>query len=307
MRLRLASSLLVTGSLLVVALAPLSACIRATCDAICVPSVGATAHVPVGAAALAGATVRFCRNGACGSATLGAESDAGAVTSGALSGAPFAAQVNVQDEGDGFTAVGIFVDVSGLSSLANGDVYSVSVADAHGASLLSVTRPVTYDEVQSCGPTCKEFLMDVYPTSASGITCGDKSCVSGVDMKGTATVSDTTQPVTVSLCRNGACGSGSVSLAAIAQHVGEQQVGNLQGAFATVVVFHSETSQTFSFEVDRRDDPAVLHDGDAYTLTMSQGTTTLVGFSSAAPYETTFPNGPQCDAFPCRHTSVSVP
>jgi hypothetical protein len=307
MRHWLASSVVGIGVLLVVALAwPLSACIHASCNGICEPSFGATLHVPGSAASLFGASVAFCRNGACGSAIVGAASDAGVVNRMVLEGAPFGADVDVEDEGDGFTVIGISLHVSGLT-FTDGDTYSVTITDSHGATLLGVTRPVTYNAVQSCGAICLDYDLDVYPTSPSGVTCGDKSCVSGIEFTGTLTTTDTSDPVTVSLCRNGACGTGSATLSPVADAIGEQQQGNLQGALSAGFVFVSKTPQTFAFQISRGDDSAALHDGDVYALTITQGSTTLAQSSSPVTYDTTSPNGAQCDVFPCRHATVSVP
>jgi hypothetical protein len=264
----------------------------------------AAAHVPGTAASLAGATVTFCRNGACAAGTFGAASDAGTVASTSLSGAPFTASAEITFEADGFTAVGITLDVSRLS-LADGDTYRVQIADASGKALLDVSRPVTYDVVQSCGPTCHDYTMDVYPTSASGIACGDKECTSGALFKGTLTTTDSRDPVLVTLCRNGTCGtSGPVALAADPSEEAPQ--GNLTGGLAGSWGIQSAKGTTFDFQVSTSDDAAALGDGDTYTLTITQNGATLASWSGVAPYQTTFPNGMQCDAFPCRHATVSV-
>lgn len=54
------------------------------------------------------------------------------------------------------------------------------------------------------------------------------------------------------------------------------------------------------------DDPAALSASDMYTLTIRQGTATLASWSGPAPYQTTFPNGMQCDLFACRVATVEV-
>jgi hypothetical protein len=277
---------------------------EADCNAVCETTFGVSAHVPGTAASLGGASVTFCRNGACASATFAAASDAGTVTSAALTGAPFSADAQVSDGRDGFSVVGISLHVSGLT-LSDGDVYSVKVADSTGKTLLDVSRPVTYDVVKSCGATtCQEYSMDVYPSSVSGITCGDKSCISGATLSGTLTSSDTHDPVTVSLCRNTTCGSLVTGLPASASD-GVQ--GNVSGPLgAGVDIQQAQSGQKFPFQIYVYDVPAALSDADTYTLTITHGATTLASWSGLAPYQKSFPNGPQCDAFPCRMATIDV-
>jgi hypothetical protein len=259
------------------------------------------AHVPGTAASLAGASVKFCRNGDCASATLGASS-ASALASAALTGAAFSAEAQLSDEGDGFTVVDISLAASGLT-LTDGDTYSVTIAGAGGNVLLDVSRPVTYDVVHTCGQTCRDYSMQVYPTSTSGIVCGDKACASGALFLGVLTTSDTRDPFHVSLCRNGACATDM----GYTVGSGNSLQGRLAGAFAADYGIQPFQDQTFDFQVSVHDDAAALHDGDVYTLTITQGTTTVASWSGPAPYRTTFPDGTQCDAFPCRLASVEVP
>jgi hypothetical protein len=83
-------------------------------------------------------------------------------------------------------------------------------------------------------------------------------------------------------------------------------VAALRGPFSAVYGIQSFKGQTFDFQVTVNDDPAALHDGDTYALTIQDGTVVLASWSGPAPYQTTFLNGTQCDAFPCRHASVQV-
>ena len=275
------------------------ACIHPDCNAVCESIFDANAHVPGTAASLAGASVSFCRNSACASTTFGAPPVSGG-PSVALTGAPFSARAEVVDEGDGFTVVEVSLDVAGLA-LTDGDTYSMNVADASGSPLLDATRTVTYDFVQSCGVACHDYTLDLYPTSASGIACGDKVCVSGANFTGSLTSSNTRDPITVSLCRNGACGTTSISLP-VANSDG--LAGNLSGALSAVVDIEVQSGSTYDFQIYARDDSAALSDGDSYTLSISQDATTLASWSGVAAYETTSPNGPQCDVFPCRFATI---
>jgi hypothetical protein len=261
------------------------------------------AHVPGSAASLAGASVKFCRNGDCASATLGATSDAGVLASAALRGAAFSAQAQLSDENDGFTMVDISLALAASApTLTDGDTYSVTIADAGGKTLLDVSRPVTYDVVQACRQTCRDYSMQVYPTSASGIACGDMACASGVTFLGAVTTSDTTVPFHVSLCRNGGCATD------MGYTVGSDNAlqGRLGGALTGEYGIQPLKDQTLDFQVVVHDDAAALRDGDMYALTITQGATTLASWSGLAPYQTTFPNGMACDAFPCRYASVEV-
>jgi hypothetical protein len=282
-----------------------TACLpREQCNAVCEPIIAATAHLPGTAASLGRASVTFCRNGACASGTFGAASDAGGAAFVQLTGAPFTASAQLTDEGDGFTLVGISLVVSGFTE-TDGDTYAVHVTDAGGKTLLDVTRPVTYDVVPSCGPTCHDYSLNIYPTSASGIACGDKVCTSGADFSGELDTSDFTDSIVLKVCRNGACGTATTVLPV---SFSDGLSGTLEGALTATwgVQELSMQSPRFDFQIEVRDDPAALSDADTYTVTITQGTTTLASFSGVAPYQTSTPNGAQCDVFPCRFATVTV-
>jgi hypothetical protein len=260
------------------------------------------AHVSGTAASLAGARVKFCRNGDCASATVGIPAmEGGTFAYAALTGAAFSADTSLSDEGDGFTVVDISLVTSGLT-LTDGDTYSVTITDAAGKTLLDVSRPVTYDVDHACRQTCLEYSMQVYPTSPSGISCGDKVCGSGIGFEGKMTTSDARTPFLVSLCRNGACATNSSTVGP-----NPTMPDTLGGAFTGNYGIELLKGQTYDFQVSTLDDPAALSAGDVYTLTIKQGTATLATWSGPAPYQTTFPNGMQCDSLACRYASIVVP
>lgn len=270
----------------------------------CQPTFDLGAHVPGTAASLVGATVTFCRNGDCATVTFPAPPTgpvAGTPTF-ALGGAGFSAQAQLDDEGDGFTVVDISLDASALT-LTDGDTYSVTVANGGGQTLLDVSRPVTYDVVQGCDGPCREYSMQVYPTSASGIACGDTACASGISFLGTLTSPEPSAPIDISLCRNGACVTG---VGGLGVGFSDGVSGELTGAFTVQWAVQLLKNDTSDFQLSVQDDAAALADGDTYALTITQGGTTLASWSGPAPYQTSFPNGMQCDVFACRNATITV-
>src|ERR1700733_8332961 len=142
---------------LVVAAAWLQGCDifpHAQCGAIEESAVDLNAHLAMTPDKLSGATVAFCRNGACATGAVGSVvvPDSGTTSEGNLSliGAPFGSNASLVDELDGFTEVEIHPDISGLA-LHDGDTYGATITLASGATVFNVTRPVTYDNVETCG------------------------------------------------------------------------------------------------------------------------------------------------------------
>lgn len=276
----------------------------ASCGAVLEPQVSIDAHLAVTPIELLDATLSFCRNGECAQGTV-AGSDAGtAATSVALSGALTGVYAYIDDEHDGYLQVQFSLGIGGIA-VADGDTYAVGVVAADGTTLLQVSRPVTYDEVETCQSFSKQVRLELYPTSASGIQCGNQYCAAGVAVKGTLQTSDRSTALDVTLCRDGTvCSTGTASLVDLtAPNI--QVFGDLSGGFLANVMLQ-ESGGGFAYEVDTLEDSAALQDGDRYALTIAQGGNTLVSGAATATYTATYLNGTRCDPVPCRKATLTL-
>jgi hypothetical protein len=82
--------------------------------------------------------------------------------------------------------------------------------------------------------------------------------------------------------------------------------GSFKGAIsASLFGGRKGVGKPFVFRVYVYDDPAVLADGDHYTVTvMDQSQSVLAAVDQQVTYDETFPDGPACDAFPTRTVTL---
>jgi hypothetical protein len=176
----------------------------------------------------------------------------------------------------------------------SGDHFDITLADATGAILLSFSRDLHYDSRELCGEDCATGAIRVWPESPSGLTCSARTCVSGAAVTVEVALPDSyAGAILIELCRSDLCGSlslpdfgysGVISVGATAESLG----GNRR-----------------RIRVTTQDDAAVLVDGDRYQLTITDDQmNVLATVDKTATYAETYPNGPDCDPYPCRWAEI---
>jgi len=272
----------------------------------CSSSFDISAHVPRSASALQGGHVSLCQNTACASGTILGGADGGSDAYFDLTGSAPLGIVLVEDEADGYTKLTFRVGVAP----AKGDAYAVTVTAPDGTVLLNVSRPVesTVETVGCPSVTCWYASLELYPASQPGLLCGATACHAGIVLEASIMTSDDTSPVTLTACRNGACGSTTAPLPATSTDGGFEpaSVAAIATGFPASVAINSGPPQTYAIQVFRSDDTAALVDGDAYSLAVTQGTATLLTWTAPVTYVETYPDGQPCDAVPCRSAKVTV-
>ena len=280
-------------------------------DLSCESLAGIVAHLPVPQDNLAGASVTFCRNGsACAHGVISAATAAGGPPDVPLTGA-FDVDARLTGSIDGYVQLSVYYPPSGPSSgnFADGDSYAIKVVDASNATLIDVTRRATYSTIDvSCdGPPqlCYSATLDVYPTSASGIQCTGKDCISGVTLQGTVSAPAQASPLVIQVCRNQTtCAQTDASL--VFDPAKSFVSGPLTGALAAGVALTQRKDGRYDLSVRLSDDPAGLHDGDAYSVTVTVGSSVVLSGHATATYDVSYPNGMQCDAVPCRSATLTL-
>lgn len=87
----------------------------------------------------------------------------------------------------------------------------------------------------------------------------------------------------------------------------------LEGALTGSAQFGPRTGGSASgegfFEVTLHPDveTAALADGDRYTLRVEGTNEVLIAAEKTVSYESSLPNGPSCDPYPCRTVGVELP
>ena len=139
------------------------------CDAACDSTMTMIANVAMPESALSGATITFCQNSACASATL-APLAPGDLSQNGSTGA-FYMIIDVADNnGDGATTDPTMswitaqleqTDDNGVT-FTNGDVYTLTVTDSSGNVLYTNTVSVAAYQVETvCGTTCQEMTVSI--------------------------------------------------------------------------------------------------------------------------------------------------
>ena len=264
------------------------------------PSVSLTAHLANTPEALSNVAVEMCRNAVCTSGSFGLVTP---------TDSPPAAEIDIAsmtDELDGYTRIDVDPQVADLP-LADGDVYELTITGATGASLLDVTRPVRYDEdVDVCDRSWLEAHLELYPTSASNVTCGNAVCdAAGATIDGSFETSDTTDVIAVTLCRGDRCGSATLLAAGLAED-GNVDSTSLDGGFDGRVALQ-RSGNRITYVMQTSEDSAALADGDDYSVLITQNAATLATSNAAATYSRDYLNGTACDPVPCRQATLHFP
>ena len=185
----------------------------------------------------------------------------------------------------------------------NGDTYAVTVRDGSGALLAQISRPVQYDNVETCQSYSKQARLELYPTSASNLECSNAYCSAGVKIEGDLSTNDLMTPLAITLCRNHTlCATGTVPVSSLATGA-VQQEGGLDGDFLASVGLQ-RSGGGVSFEIDTIEDSAALADGDVYALAIAQGASSLLSQQVTATYSVSYPNGSACEPVPCRQATL---
>lgn len=175
----------------------------------------------------------------------------------------------------------------------SGEQFDIRFIDAQGTALLDFSRNLLYDHKDICGQDCPAGAIRVWPTSPSGLTCSARTCASGVGITTEGTLSDTyAGNLTYELCRNDVCRmwrAWAYTCAGDAAHVNPDCLGGDRRKLSSNVT----------------DDPALLADGDHYQLTITDDQMNVVAsVDKTVVYSESFPNGTECDPFPCRWAEI---
>ena len=185
--------------------------------------------------------------------------------------------------------------------------YTVRVVAPGWRHLLNVTRrmatvPVKLDPY-TCPQSCKAVTMRLYSNSASGITCDSNECESGLELRLKAPLM-VQQMDGVRVCLNRRCADAHTDGIELVRSRG------LDYHYWFGVPFHTSrmeflmSSSELVFHI--YSDPIVLADGDKYTITFYKSHQPIGKFEKVVRYESSFPNGQQCDTVPCKRATVQA-
>ena len=269
------------------------------------PQTSIGVHLPVPPSGLLGASATVCQNATCTTGTY-EPPKAGMIWGGfsllGLGGM-------VEDELDGFCEAQFSYALT-EGAYADGDVYSVRIVDAGGQTLIDVSRPVQYglENVDlRCGKLGNRYAnLELYPSSASGILCGNNYCVyPGARLNGSVATATPFVPTTITLCRNGTYYSGTETLQPCPADASCVYSGSLMDYYLGNFEIQAK-GDGIAFGINSNDDSAALADGDVYQVVVTQGSDTLLSKSVTVTYLAEYLNGPQCDPIPCRHATVDL-
>jgi hypothetical protein len=260
----------------------LGAAVAGCCSGVgCLPEMSFVVHVASDRSGLEASTVTVCRNGLC------------------MSGTPTWIDVTDpagwENAGIGFTGA-----INGEGSIdvtpdGRATLYQVQVVDAGGNTLIDFSRKLQYTHRDICSSTCYGGSVEVWTSSANGLTCTALYQPSEAMYKTPElALSDGAEAGTiVDACRNASCARATWP-------------GAFKGAIsASLFGGRKGVGKPFVFRVYMYDDPAVLADGDHYTVTVKdQNQTVLAAVDQSATYTETLPDGPACDAFPTRTVTL---
>jgi hypothetical protein len=172
-------------------------------------------HVPLEPRQLAGAQVAVCRNGVCASIRLPRLAhDDGAILAfedrfaGPLRATPAGSRLVTQLSA-GWSLIRVFEGAP--EPHVDGDLYSAEVTSADGALILRIERRVIFSDYYPNGKECDQVpcrgaAMDLWPASASGLSCTAHACASETTFEANLPLHDVRLAgATVEICRNEAC------------------------------------------------------------------------------------------------------
>jgi hypothetical protein len=267
----------------------------------CLANMEFVVHIPRDRAGLEGATVTVCRNGSCGTGTLvwndasdpwlpsGGWHEATVVFTGENGGE---GSIRITPDGRATLDLKAYVGTDGR----DGDLHTLQVVDAAGTTVIDFSRRLTYTHQDGvCAQNCVRGLVEIWPSSANGLTCSSLGRTSGASYVSPVLTlpAGQAQGTTFAVCRNAVC-----SRAIWPRNV-------FDGALGAALAGGARSDNTFMFEIYMYDDPAVLADGDAYTLTITDAyQNVVVAVDQAVTYDQSFPDGAACDAFPTRQVTL---
>jgi hypothetical protein len=207
--------------------------------------------------------------------------------------------------------VEVYVSVPGHG--VDGEAYDLFLAGPNGVDVVSLERRAIlgepyYPNGRRCdepqGYWCRGARFDVWPGSASDLTCTGYPVVGGAEMR----IGSTFRPsqwayASLTFCRDDLCAS--TTFDAFPCYPGSVVFG---GAIAQVV-WDCENGEVSNVVVSSSEDPVRLTNGDRYHVyfTNPTGTKTFYEWQGIATYDETYPNGPVCDAHPSRTATFDLP
>lgn len=260
------------------------------------------AHVSSTAANLKGGRLALCAHGECTLGTIEPTNESFDISLGTGDGT---VRGMVLDEADGYS----LVELIAPNPVRADDVYALHITAKDGTVLLDGSRAIHVDQTKepeacpsdwACGYTTAEW----YPSSITGAACASPvRCDAGVHFEATLRSTDTATPIAITACQNGVCGSDTARLPASSSGVtGGQTFSQLVARYD----LEASAPGVFVLKLSHDDDTLALKDGDSYSLTVTQGTTTLASWSGAVTYANSFPNG-ACDGVACRKATITLP
>jgi hypothetical protein len=135
------------------------------CDVACESAATHLAEIAMPETAVWGATVTFCQNSACASATLDTLAVGDFSQSGSTGAFYMPIDVGDSDDDDAATTDPTMTWITGQLEdvwFTNGDVYSLTVTDPSGATLCTNTATVAAYQLETvCGETCQEITISL--------------------------------------------------------------------------------------------------------------------------------------------------
>jgi hypothetical protein len=270
---------------------------------LCVSKMSFVVHIARDRSGLEGSTVTVCQAGHCMGGTpawidrsdprlpTGGWENANIAFMGAIGG-----EGSIQVTPDGRATLDV---TAWPRNVRDGDLYAVRVVDASGTALIDFSRKLDYGQGRggTCGPTCYSGAVEVWPSSTNGLTCTSLARLSGATYvtPALALPDDQAQGTTFDVCRNMVCSRAIWPRNVFDGALGASLAGGISG-----------DGNAFVFEIEMDDDPAVLADGDTYTVTVTDAHRNVVAaVDQAATYQQTFPDGSACDAFPTRRLTLA--
>ncbi|HEY7376053.1 MAG TPA: hypothetical protein VIF57_28085 [Polyangia bacterium] len=184
----------------------------------------------------------------------------------------------------------------------SGDLFDIRFVDAQGAVALDFSRNVLYHTERGClvGAT------RVWPSSPSGLTCSARTCESGATVTADVMLPDgSPDGAGVEICRYDVCDSFTKVCRDEFCGPNWSAPGFMGGLDASMEDYPLDGNR-WRFPAIVDDDPAVLSDGDRYRLTITdRNGNILASVDETVVYQQSYPNGTECDPYPCRWASIT--
>ncbi|MBS2020505.1 MAG: hypothetical protein JST00_47050 [Deltaproteobacteria bacterium] len=201
---------------------------------------------------------------------------------------------------EGWTSIRLFLSTP-EDPIEDGDQLRVTIVGAGGERLLDVERALTVRPLPNpngpgCGDECRFALATLYPESRSGLKCDNGSVDAEISLELSLRSVTGYDPnaTRLTVCRNALCAR---TARVISLSDGTMEGDDLGASF-------SGGGDKLRVRMDVL--PSVLRDDDRYSMKLVNGRTgeTLYAAERAASYETSYPNGRDCDVHPKRKKVV---